>query len=154
MAIQAIRWTRDGTCQVGSNPIRSGQVDVNLAFDGVTPVTRVQVSGRPIEMVLDSGNQGGTQLWERFAHDFPKLVSGGLKSNRRVTQIGGSVEREVVALPEVRLRVGGFDALLQPANIFSKPVGNDLQHGNLGVDVLSQAGEVAIDFRAMSLTVR
>jgi hypothetical protein len=43
---------------------------------------------------------------------------------------------------------------LQPAQVFSKPIGNDFQHGNLGIDVLSQASEVTIDFRAMSLAVR
>jgi hypothetical protein len=59
-----------------------------------------------------------------------------------------------VTIPELRLRIGGFDALLQRANIFSKPVGNDFQHGNLGVDVLSQAAEVAIDLDAMSLGLR
>jgi aspartyl protease len=154
MALQTIRWTKDGTCQLGSDPIRTARTDVNLAFDGVTPVTRVQVSGKPLEFVLDTGNQSGTQLWERFARDFPELASTGRKSTKRVRQIGGSAEREIVALQEIRLRVGGFDGVLRPANLFSKPVGNDLQHGNLGLDVLSQAAEVMIDFQAMSLTVR
>lgn len=154
LALQAIRWTRDGTCQVGSNPIRTARPDVNLAFDGVTPLTRVQVSGKPLAFVLDTGNQGGTQVWERFARDFPEVVSEGRKSTRQVRQIGGSAEREIVVIPEVRLRVGGFDGVLQPANVFSTPMGNDLQHGNLGLDVLSQAAEVMIDFQAMSLTVR
>ena len=38
-----------------------------------------------------------------------------------------------------------LDSVLRPANIFSKAIGNDLQHGNLGLDVLSQAAEVTID---------
>jgi hypothetical protein len=153
-ALQAIRWTKDGTCQVGSNPIRTARADVNLAFDGETPVTRVQFEGKPLEFVLDTGNQGGTQLWERFARDFPASVSKGSKSTKQVHQIGGSRERQIVVIPEIRLRVGGFDRVLQPANVFSKPIGNDLQHGNLGLDVLSQAAEVMIDFQAMSLAVR
>lgn len=154
LALQAIRWTRDGTCQVGSDPSRSARTDVNLAFDGVTPVTRVQISGKPFEFVLDTGNQGGTQLWERFGRDLPDVASQGHKGTKQVHQIGGSAEREIVVIPEVRLRVGGLDAVLRPANLFFKPVGNDLQHGNLGLDVLSQATEVMIDFQAMSLTVR
>jgi hypothetical protein len=44
--------------------------------------------------------------------------------------------------------------VLRPANVFSPPIGNDLQHGNLGLDVLSQAAEVMIDFQAMLVTVR
>lgn len=153
-ALQSIRWAKDGTCQLGSNPTRTARADVNLAFDGVTPLTRVQVWGKSLEFVLDTGNQGGTQLWECFARDFPDVVNEGRKNTRQIHQIGGSAEREIVVIPEIRLRVGGFDSVLQPANMFSKPVGNDLQHGNLGLDVLSQAAEVMIDFQAMSLTVR
>jgi hypothetical protein len=81
-------------------------------------------------------------------------MNRGSRSTKRVQQIGGATDREVVTIPQIRLRVGGFEGLLQPAQVFSKPIGNDFQHGNLGVDVLSQASEVTIDFRAMSLTVR
>jgi hypothetical protein len=78
----------------------------------------------------------------------------GRKSTRRVSQIGGSSERDVIVLPEARLHVGGLDAVLRPANIFSPPIGNDMYHGNLGMDVLSQAAAVTIDFQSMSLTLR
>jgi aspartyl protease len=154
LALQAIRWTKDGACQVGSNPIRTAGPDGNLAFDGATPLIRVQYSDRPLEFVLDTGNQGGTQLWERFARDFPDVVRAGRKSTKQVHQIGGSTEQQIVAIPELRLRVGGLDGVLRPANLFSPPIGNDLQHGNLGLDVLSQAAEVMIDFQAMLVTVR
>jgi hypothetical protein len=154
LALQAIRWTRDGTCQLGSTSIGAGQAGVNLAFDGETPVTRVQFSGTPLDLVVDTGNQGGTQLWERFARDFPEVVSEGRKGTKLIHQIGGSEERPIVTIPEIHLRVGGFDSVLRPANVFSKPIGNDLQHGILGMDVWSQATEVTIDFREMSLTVR
>jgi hypothetical protein len=93
-------------------------------------------------------------LWERFARDFPDAMKAGRKSTRQVHQIGGSAEQQVVAIPELRLRVGGFDGVLQPANVFASPIGNDRQHGNLGLDVLSQAAGVLIDFAAMSVTVR
>jgi len=154
LALEAIRWTRDGTCQVGPGSKRTAKGDVNLAFDGVTPVTRVQLLGKSLEFVLDTGNQGGTRLWERFGRDFPDVASRGRKGTRQVHQIGGSEEREILVIPELRLRVGEFDGVLQPANMFFKPVGNDLQHGNLGLDVLSQSTEVTIDFQAMSLTLR
>lgn len=71
-----------------------------------------------------------------------------------MTQIGGSNDRDVVVLPEVRLRVGRFDTVLRPANIFSKPVGDDRLHGNLGMDLLSQAAEVTLDFQSMVLSLR
>jgi hypothetical protein len=153
-ALQGIHWTNRGACQWGANARRRAGADINLVFDGMTPVTRVQFEGRPLEFVLDTGNQGGTQLWQRFAQDFPALVSRGQKSTKQVSQIGGSEERQIVVLPELRLRVGGFDSLLRPAHVFSKPIGNELQHGNLGMDILSQAADVTIDFQSMSLTVR
>ena len=154
LALQGIQWKKDGTCQMGSNPSGTVPPDGNLAFDGVTPLIRVHYSGKPLEFVLDTGNQASTQLWQRFARDFQELAATGRKGTRVVHQIGGAVEREIITIPELRLRVGGFDSVLRPANIFSKPVGNDFQHGNLGMDVLSQAAEVMIDFRTMSLTVR
>ena len=154
LALQAIRWAKDGTCQLGSNPTRTARADVNLAFDGATPLIRVQYSDRPLEFVIDTGNQGGTQLWERFARDFADVVRAGRKTTKQVHQIGGSTEQQIVAIPELRLRVGGWDGVLRPANVFSPPIGNDLQHGNLGLDVLSQAAEVMIDFQAMLVTVR
>jgi hypothetical protein len=154
LALQGVRWTKDGTCQLGSNLARSGTTDINLAFDGATPLTRALAFDKPLEFVLDTGNQSGTQLWERFGRDFPEVVSKGVKGSRQVRQIGGLSEQEIIAIPEIRLRVGGFDSVLRPANLFSKPVGNDLQHGNLGVDVLSQASEITIDFQAMSLALR
>ncbi len=154
VALRAIRWTKDGTCQVGANAIRTATADANLAFDGETLVTRAQFSGKPLDLVLDTGNQGGTQLWEGFARDFPDVVSQGSKSTKLVHQIGGSANQQIVVIPEIRLRVGGFNSLLQPADVFSKPIGNGFQSGNLGMDVLSRAAQVIIDFEAMSLTVR
>ena len=40
------------------------------------------------------------------------------------------------------------------ANVFSKPVGDSQFHGLLGMDVLSQAEEVTIDFRSMRLALQ
>jgi len=84
----------------------------------------------------------------------PDVVRAGSRGTKQVHQIGGSTEQQIVSIPELRLRVGGWGGLLQPANVFSPPIGNDFQHGNLGLDVLSQAAEVMIDFQAMAVTVR
>ena len=154
LALEGIRWTRDGTCQTGPSVSRARSADANLAFDGASPLTRVQMSGHHLDFVLDTGNQSGTQLWERFAREFPEVANTGRKATKRLHQIGGSTEQEIVAIPEIILRIGGYDRVLRPANIFSKPVGNDLQHGLLGMDVLSQASEVVLDFRTMSLSAR
>jgi hypothetical protein len=56
-----------------------------------------------------------------------------------------------IALPEIQLGVGGLHTTIRPAQVFAKPVGDDFHHGLLGMDVLSQAREVSIDFRSMML---
>jgi len=71
-----------------------------------------------------------------------------------VTQIGGAADREAVIIPDVRLGIGGKDVTLARGNIFSKPVGNDRQHGLIGMAVLNQAAEVTVDFQSMTLTLR
>ncbi|HUL71867.1 MAG TPA: aspartyl protease family protein [Vicinamibacterales bacterium] len=153
-ALQTIRWTSTGTCSTG--PLagsRKGQP--NLAFDALFPLVQVEFESRRLEFILDTGNQGGTQLWERFARDFAELVkTSGARGTERVSQIGGSNEREISILPEISLRVGGFDTRLRPAKIFSRPVGDTRRHGNLGMDVLRQASDVTIDFSSMMLTLR
>lgn len=65
--------------------------------------------------------------------------------------VGGSNVRETIALPELRFWVGGLNTTLRPAQIFFKPVGDDFHHCLLGLDVLSQAREVRIDLRTMTL---
>ena len=127
VALQAIHWTARGTCQVGPNRDHTAKAAANLAFDGMTPVTRAQIDGTSLELVLDTGNQGGTQLWSRFTRDFPALIQGGREGTKRVNQIGGSTEHRIVVIPKIRLRVGGFESVVQPANVFSPPIGNDLQ---------------------------
>jgi hypothetical protein len=154
LALRSIRWTKDGTCETDPVARREAADRSNLAFDELNLLTRVESDGRPLDFILDTGNSRETQLWERFARDFPLLLKEhGTKGTRRITQIGGSNEREVTVVPEVRLRLGGVETVLRPANVFSKPVGNDSYHGNLGMDLLSQAAGVTIDFQSMSLAL-
>jgi hypothetical protein len=153
LALQSIRWTSRGGCQTGFPSTSSDES--NLVFNNLFPLTRVGFGTAQLTFVLDTGNQDGTQLWERFGRDFAPLVAErGTKGVKRVTQVGGATDHEVAVLPEIALRVGGQDAWLRPANVFSRPVGDDRRHGNLGMDILSQATEVSIDFRSMVLTLR
>lgn len=152
MALRSFSWNADGTFSIrpGSGHLMNGTN--NLSFDDLNLVTRVQFEGKGLDCMLDSGQEAGSQLWTRFANDFAALLQQrGTKSNQQVTMVGGSNERETIALPEIHLRVGGLNTRLGPAQVFSKPVGDDFHHGLLGMDVLSQAGEVSIDFRSMML---
>ena len=157
IALGAIQWNRDGLCRTGSAVLdRRAAPDVShrLRYDRLQVITTVVFDGKPLEFVLDSGNQAGTQLWERFRRDFQRVVAEqGTKGTATVTQIGGGTDRDIVTSPDLRLRVGGKDLALTRGNVFSRPVGDDRFHGLLGMDVLSQATEVRIDFRSMTLTL-
>jgi clan AA aspartic protease (TIGR02281 family) len=151
-ALKTISWTSDGLFEIGfpSGPNENGQA--NLWFDGLLPVTRVRFQNRDLDFVFDTGDGAGTQLWSRFSADYASLLKKyGTKSTRKVTQIGGAQERDIVSLPELQLQVGGFDTVLKPAQVFSKPVGDDSRYGLLGTDLLTQAREVRVDFRSMTI---
>jgi clan AA aspartic protease (TIGR02281 family) len=151
-ALKAIGWTSDGTFEIGFPSGPNENMQANLWFDGLSPVTRVRFQNRDLDFALDTGDGAGTQLWSRFAADYASLVKEhGTKSTRKVTQMGGSKERDIVSLPELELQVGGFDTVLKPAEVFSKPVGNDSRYGLLGMDLLTQARTVKVDFRSMTV---
>jgi hypothetical protein len=81
----------------------------------------------------------------------PTRSSGGDSVLNSPLQSGGSNVRETVRLPELLLQVGGLETRLRPARIYAKPTGDETHHGLLGMDVLSQAREVRIDFSRMRL---
>jgi hypothetical protein len=152
LAFRAIGWRSDGTFEIGLSTPPSANTAGNLFFDGFSPVVRVSFEGQNLDFILDTGNQAGTELWSRFAEDFAALIArDGTKGRQTLTGIAGSNERETTLLPQIGLLVGGLKTSLRPARIFSKPVGDDLHHGLLGMDVLSQAREVHIDFQSMTL---
>jgi hypothetical protein len=151
VALQSLAWKSDGTFETGAAGASRKNRGENLCFDGTTPVTRVLFDSKLLDFELDSGEQSGSQLWTRFAADFAMLLKErGTKSKTQVTEVGGSNEREIIELPEMHLRVGGFDTTLRPARVYSKPVGNEFHYGHLGMDVLSQAREVRLDFVSMT----
>jgi Aspartyl protease len=152
LALQVIDWKSDGMFAMGRATNQPASVDGNLCFDGFSPVVRVKFADQDLSFILDTGNQAGTELWTRFARDFTALIQRrGTIGKQTLTGIAGSNERETSVLPEIRLRVGGLETLLRPAKVFSKPVGDDFHHGLLGLDVLTQARELRIDFRSMTL---
>lgn len=151
-ALRAIGWAKDGTFEIGFPEDHRAGTDSNLFFDGLSAVTRVGFAGKELDFILDTGNLAGTELWQRFADDFPIFVKQrGTQNKQSLTEIGGSKEREATVLPDVQLRIGGFETTLRPAPVFSKPVGDVFHHGLLGMDLLSQAREVRVDFRSMTL---
>jgi hypothetical protein len=83
------------------------------------------------------GRQGILGLPVAIALDALRWGRAGKKRGSagtvRVREIGGAHDRET--------------------NVFSKPVGDSRHHGLLGMDVLSQADNVTINFQSMTLTL-
>ena len=155
IGLGALRWTRAGMCHTGSRAAAgSATGPSNLRYEGQYVVANAEFDGKTLDFLLDTGNQAGTQLWGRFGDDFEALKARGRPGSVRSAQMGGAVNREVTVIPGVRLLLGGKDVALAEANLFARSVGDLRYHGLLGTDLLSQADEVMIDFRAMRLTLR
>lgn len=156
LAFEAFRWTADGAFEIDVPTPRQERREANLCFDGTMPVTEGLLGDRRITMHLDTGAIG-TELWPKFAGDFAALLSqSGAAGTKRVTGVGHSIDVESITLPEVKLRIGGFDTVLRPADVLvsqTLPAGQR-NHGNLGMDLLGQARSVTIDFQSMMLVLK
>jgi hypothetical protein len=73
-----------------------------------------------------------------------------------VTGVGHSVEVQSIDIPELVLRIGGFETSLRPAHVLvnETTAAGQRDHGNLGLDLLGQAQTATIDFRSMTLALK
>jgi predicted aspartyl protease len=156
LAFETVRWSRDGNFELGFPP---GPKDIgksNLCFDGADIITKAALQDRALNLLVDTG-ASHTWLWPPFGKDFASLVAGsGKKGVTPVEGVGHKTESDSMALPELKLRVGGFNVVLRPAPVLLKETTEKSHwfHGNLGLDLLNQANAVTFDFPAMSLSLR
>lgn len=156
LTFEAFRWTRDGAFQIGVPSEATNRASSNLCFDGGMPVTRAEFLGRPISMHVDTGATV-THLWPLFAADFERFIAEhGSRSTKRVTGVGNSIDVSAILVPQLTIVVGDRDIVLRPASVLvdRTDAAGDRSHGNLGMDLLRQAGIVTVDFRAMRLTLQ
>jgi hypothetical protein len=153
LAFEAFQWTADGAFQIAVPRDRREQRRANVCFDGATPVTEASFNGRRVTLHLDTGATT-THLWPRFAADFAGVISqSGVSGTKRVTGVGNAVDVPATIVPELALRVGGFDTVLRPAYVLRDETRDAWRrdHGNLGMDLLGQARRTTIDFRVMTV---
>ena len=134
---------------------KSSKDSGNLAFDGTTIFQQAIYAGGPLDFSLDMGAQN-TVLYPAFAQAHPDLQTGGSSEAHKVTGVGGSVEIPSVSVPSLTFTVGGRDVSLRPAHILLKSNNSTSSwfSGNLGMDLLNQAGSVEVDFNSMKLRLR
>jgi hypothetical protein len=151
IAMQALRWERTGWFELGPKALHQAAPAQNMLFHDSTPVVQVGVKDKLLSLSFDTGAMD-TDLNEGFAKAFPELVNAGEKENRAITGFGGSNKYDSVLLGPVTFRVGGMSVTLKAPHVFvSHSLGK--WDGNLGNDILNQAGAMTLDFRAMALVL-
>ena len=151
LALGAIRWSPDGTVEIGSTASRA-RADANLVFDRNRLLLRTRVSGRDVLTTLDTGATT-TDLNANFAETFPQAVQGAKKGTTDITGVGGTQAFDSLEIPEVTFGIGPAEVLLRPAIITLQrigTIGGECCVGNAGNDLLKQSG-FTIDFSAMTL---
>ena len=154
-ALEKLRWNKTGEFETGfaSRPAKAGKP--NMYFDGMRMFVRAEFTQGKLNMFIDSG-ANTSRLVPRFASDYPAFVQQfGVKGSDRVTGVSGSVEVDVMTLPELKLNVRGSEATLSAVPVLMKDTADDMDqcHAWIGMDLLSRVDSVTIDFKAMSFSI-
>lgn len=150
LACRTIRWDAGWTVHLNGPSRPKSLRDANLCLSGLDTIIQAAFEAESLDIHVDTGSDLSS-LAHRFAERYPQLLkASGKPGTRFAGGAGGSTNLEATILPEVALRVGDFAAAIRPAYVLAKDIGSD---GSIGMDVLTQAREVTIDFRAMRLTL-
>ena len=155
LAFDTIRWTRDGSFEIGLPSIPKNIAQSNVCFDAGNLSVQVDLGRQHLAFDLDTGN-GETFLYSTFAEDFAETAqTAGAKGTYEMKGLGDSVALNAAELPEIKLGLAGFDMLLDRVSLLSDPLPTNCPgcYGNAGRDLLNQAGAVTLDFKAMKLTL-
>ncbi len=149
-AIENIRWSRDGEMELGFPASPAGET--NLCFDGFATVARIEFQRRKIYAVLDTGNPW-SKWWPPLSRDFPKLLEQNSGKKMIANTGGNAAEVQSAIIPQLRLRVGGFEVTHHDAPILqARTSANSAYYGgSMGFDLLRQARRVTIDFKSLTL---
>jgi hypothetical protein len=150
-------WTRGsqaGFMTVGGGSGRMA-AEPNVAFDGGDPIIEVRFQGEALDGLLDTGNEE-TAFWPPLGRRFPTLLQSGTIGGQKVSGFGGSATMKSVNLPQINLTVGGDELRVAPAHVLLEKTtpNSDWFYGRFGIDLLSLASDVALDFHSMTLTLR
>ena len=152
-AFGSIKWSRAGIVEVDGSPRRANMAEANLCFDDLSLIAEASFEQHKLPFVLDTGATT-TDLWPKFAGVAGDLIrKSGTRGSQTITGMGGSQKFDATSIPRVILRLGGRSVALQPAHILKTQHKAESRwfYGNLGIDLLGQAQDVAIDFRTMTL---
>jgi hypothetical protein len=152
----SIRWSKDGTVELGRSTPQAPQDEPNLVVDRGLLLLKGEVLGKTVLMSLDTGATT-TDLNANFAGQFPAFVEEGRKMTQDITGAGGTRTFDAVELPEVAFAIGPARILLRPAHVTLQRIagmGGKCCVGNAGLDLLTQARSLSIDFSRMTLRLQ
>ncbi len=155
LAVQTLRWKKEGTFEVGFAPGSRNSPISNICFEGANLIIEGEFRQSKINVFLDTGATR-TRVLPLFAKEFPRFIEEfGRKSSDRVTGVGNSIEVDAITLPELTFRIRGFDAVLRTVQVLLKDTTLDsrLWHVWGGIDLLNQARVVTLDFGSMTLAL-
>ena len=154
VSLGAVRWDGGGNMEIGFDSAGPATVDANMAFDLERLIASVELEKRGLIFQVDTGAVH-SGLYTRFRNEFAGVAAKSARQERRSSAgAGGRIEYDVLVLPSIGLRAGGFNVLLQPAEITLKQELGFGYHGILGMDVLKQARSASLDFRRMRMELR
>jgi hypothetical protein len=154
IALETIRWTHDGTLEVGVRSRTAGAMP-NICFDGSDPITQIELSQRTLDMVLDTGADE-SEFWPMFAREFPGIAGQASKGSRDLTGLTGSSDVSALIVPQIAFRTAGYDVTLKDVSVLEKrtvPL-SAFYSGRLALDILHQAKEVTIDLKALRIALK
>jgi predicted aspartyl protease len=152
-AFASIKWSREGLFEIDRSPRQAHTGASNLCFDDLLLIVEASFERHELPFVLDTGATT-TDLWPKFAEVAKVLIGkSGSHESHTVTGVGGSQKFEATSIPKVILQLGGKSVTLQPAHVLETQQRAQTRwfYGNLGIDILGQAQEVALDFRTMTI---
>ena len=152
-AFASNKWSREGLFEIDRSPRQAHTGASNLCFDDLLLIVEASFERHELPFVLDPGATT-TDLRPKFAEVAKDLIrKSGSHESHTVTGVGGSQKFEAISIPKVILQLGGKSVTLQPAHVLETQQRAQTRwfYGNLGIDILGQAQEVALDFRTMTI---
>jgi predicted aspartyl protease len=155
LAFGTLRWTDDGTIELGHPSARRCIREANLCFDDLSLMAGAGFRQKSIVFFFDTGSDH-SELGPRFREEFASTIGESVKTETRRVLSADNVSKEIhqQTLPALRFHLGGIETVLRPATVLLDENEFHGDYARLGTDLLDQAHAVTIDFNSMTLTLR
>ncbi len=128
----------------------------NFALDGLMPVIACEYEGDTLSFNFDTGATK-TSLYPQFYKDYQSEIETKYeKESFSAGSAGGSFSFDGYIIPEIHLKVGDSEAVLDNVRLHILDIGGEESnfHGNFGQDYIKQFDEMIISFKYSSVLFR